>query len=234
MNFNNKDSLVHYFEQQQELYGGKLVFDKSVIELVKNIPWTASEAWQKTMNLTDFYNEIKDCQKCPLGASRMKLVFGVGDPNAGLMFIGEAPGRDEDLQGEPFVGRAGQLLDKILDAIELNRTMVYIANVLKCRPPNNREPSTGEIACCELYLEHQIRLIKPLLIVALGRVAIQTLLHTSEPLSSLRGKVHQYKGIDVMVTYHPAALLRNENFKRPTWEDMKVIKQHYLNKKRNY
>jgi len=229
-----KNLLIGYFEQQEELFGGDLLLERSVLKSAQEgieLFMSSDEPWRTTTNLDDFYNTIKDCQKCPLGKTRTKFVFGVGNPNAGLLFIGEAPGHDEDLQGEPFVGRAGQLLDKILQAIELDRSMVYIANILKCRPPNNREPSAGEIASCEPYLDHQIKLIKPLIILALGRIAIQTLLGTTEPLTSLRGKVYTYKGVDVMVTYHPAALLRNEHLKRPAWDDMKAIKQLYLNKK---
>ena len=226
--------MLRYFEQQGGLFGEDLPFEKSIMQIAWDIDkcqTSYKEPWQKTTTLDNLYQEIKDCQKCPLGKTRTKFVFGVGNPNAGILFIGEAPGHDEDLQGEPFVGRAGQLLDKILRAIELDRSMVYIANILKCRPPNNREPSAGEIASCEPYLDHQIKLIKPLIIVALGRVAIQTLLGTTEPLTSLRGKIYTYKGVDVMVTYHPAALLRNEHLKRPTWDDMKAIKQLYLDKK---
>lgn len=188
------------------------------------------EDWQNIHDLEEFYNNIKDCQKCSLGAHRTKFVFGVGNPNADLLFVGEAPGRDEDLKGEPFVGRAGQLLDKILNAIDLDRSEVYIGNILKCRPPQNRDPQSGEIASCEPYLVHQIKLIDPVLIVALGRIAGQTLLRTTATLGELRGKIHDYHGTDMMVTYHPAALLRNSNFKRPTWEDMKQIKKLYLEK----
>lgn len=231
---NNKtrNLIRRYFEQQKELFGNTLWIDRKT-EIQKqqdifNEDASKSEPWQNINNLEDFYHAIKDCQKCPLGATRMNFVFGVGNPDANLLFIGEAPGRDEDLQGEPFVGRAGQLLDKILHAIDLDRSEVYIGNILKCRPPNNRDPQNSEIASCEPYLIHQIKLIKPVLIVALGRVAVQTLLRTTESLSALRGKVHNYHGIDLMVTYHPAALLRNERFKRPTWEDMLEIKKVYL------
>ncbi|PIZ64426.1 MAG: uracil-DNA glycosylase, partial [Candidatus Marinimicrobia bacterium CG_4_10_14_0_2_um_filter_48_9] len=176
--------------------------------------------------------EISGCQNCALGASRTKFVFGVGDPNADLMLIGEAPGRDEDLRGEPFVGRAGQLLDKILAAIDLNRDEVFIANVLKCRPPNNRDPLPAEVEQCEPYLWHQIELIKPKLIVALGRIAAMTLLKVEDTLKNMRLQEYTYQGVDLRVTYHPAALLRNSNFKRPAWEDFQKIRDLYLAKRK--
>jgi len=200
------------------------------ISTIENKSDHQDNKWQNISELGEFYDSIKECQKCSLGKTRNKFVFGVGNPNADLLFIGEAPGKDEDLQGEPFVGRAGQLLTKILKAINLERSDVYIANILKCRPPKNRDPRADEIACCEPYLVHQIKLIDPVLIVALGRVAGQTLLRTDSTLSALRGKVHDYHGTDMVVTYHPAALLRNSNFKRPTWEDMQEIQKLYLDK----
>jgi DNA polymerase len=173
------------------------------------------------------YQAICDCQLCPLGKTRNKFVYGVGDPHADLMFIGEAPGRDEDLQGEPFVGRAGQLFDRILAAIGLTRQEVYIANILKCRPPNNRDPLPEEMDQCYPHLAEQIRLIQPKLICALGRVAAQKLLQTSTPMGKLRGVWHEYEGIPLLVTYHPAALLRNPAFKKGTWEDMQMLKARY-------
>ena len=200
------------------------------ISTIEDTSNSQDENWQNISELGAFYDRIKECQKCSLGKTRNKFVFGVGNPKADLLFIGEAPGRNEDLQGEPFVGRAGQLLNKILHAINLDRSDVYIANILKCRPPKNRDPQAGEIACCEPYLVHQIKLIDPVLIVALGRVAGQTLLRTDSTLGALRGKVHDYHGTDMMVTYHPAALLRNSNFKKPTWEDMQEIQRLYLSK----
>jgi DNA polymerase len=150
-------------------------------------------------------------------------VFGVGNPNAKLMFIGEAPGADEDARGEPFVGRAGQLLTKIIGAMGLTREEVYIANILKCRPPQNRDPLPAEVECCEEYLRAQIGLIKPKYICALGRIAAHWLLKTEAPLGALRSGSYTYEGIPVIVTYHPAALLRNPGFKAPCWEDMKKI-----------
>lgn len=185
------------------------------------------EAWQSVGTLEEQYQLIKDCQKCPLGATRTKFVFGVGSPDADVIFVGEAPGADEDLQGEPFVGRAGQLLNKILEAVRLKREEVYIANILKCRPPNNREPLPSEMETCSLYLLKQIELIKPKILVALGRVAAQELLHTTESLARLREAVHRFHSIPTVVTYHPAALLRNPNWKRPAWEDFKKFRALY-------
>ncbi|MCD6508167.1 uracil-DNA glycosylase [Candidatus Poribacteria bacterium] len=171
--------------------------------------------------------EALSCRRCELHKTRTKVVFGVGDENATLMFVGEAPGRDEDLRGEPFVGRAGQLLDRILAAIGLSREEVYITNVLKCRPPNNRDPLPSEVEACEPFLLRQIELVKPKLICALGRHAAHTLLKTKASLKSLRGRFHSYHGIKLLVTYHPASLLRNPGLKRPTWEDMKMLRAEY-------
>lgn len=167
---------------------------------------------------------VSGCTACPLHRSRTQTVFGVGNPHPQVLFIGEAPGRDEDLKGEPFVGRAGQLLNKILAAIELDRKEVYITNILKCRPPNNRDPQESEIRECENFLKEQIRLIRPRVICALGRVAAQWLLQTNAPLATLRSGEYYYEGIRILPTYHPAALLRNPNFKKPAWEDFKKLK----------
>ncbi len=174
--------------------------------------------------LVNFYHEIKNCTECALGHTRTHFVFGTGNPNADLMFAGEAPGRDEDLQGKPFVGRAGQLLTLMLQAIDLSREDVFIANVLKCRPPNNRDPLPEEIGQCEPYLLKQIDLIKPRLIVALGRFASASLLRTKSALAALREDVHDYNGVPLIVTYHPAALLRNPQLKAQAWEDLKKIR----------
>ena len=164
------------------------------------------------------------CTACALHKGRTHTVFGIGNARAEVMFIGEGPGRDEDLKGEPFVGRSGQLLTKILAAIDLKRDDVYITNIVKCRPPQNRDPAEDEVRCCEKYLIEQIDLIGPRLICALGRIAAQWLLGTKDPLTSLRNTDHYYRGIPVLVTYHPAALLRNPEFKRETWEDFKKLK----------
>ena len=167
--------------------------------------------------------ELGDCCRCGLGKTRNKLVFGVGNPNARLVLVGEAPGREEDEKGEPFVGEAGRLLDRILFAMGLSRDEVYICNVLKCRPPNNRDPEPDEVATCEPFLIRQLAAIQPEMIVALGRFAIQTLLRSKVPIGKLRGTWQEYQGIPLMPTYHPAYLLRNPNGKREVWADMKLV-----------
>ncbi len=171
--------------------------------------------------------EVAACVKCPLHKSRTQTVFGVGNKNADWMLIGEAPGEQEDLQGEPFVGRAGQLLNEMLRALQLSREDVYIANILKCRPPGNRDPKPEEVAACEPYLRRQIALVQPKIILAVGRIAAQNLLKTSQPLSRLRGKVHSYDDIPVVVVYHPAYLLRNPVAKRQAWEDLMLAQRVY-------
>lgn len=163
----------------------------------------------------------------PLDETRTNPVFGVGNPEADLMVIGEAPGADEDREGEPFVGRAGQLLDKIMEAIGFNRDDIYIANILKSRPPNNRNPHPAEVAAHLPVLYRQISLIKPRLILCVGRVSGTTLLNTDESLKDLRQRFHDFHGIPLLVTYHPAALLRNPNWKRPTWEDVQMLRARY-------
>ena len=170
--------------------------------------------------------DIGDCTRCKLHTlGRTQVVFGSGNPSAELMFVGEAPGADEDLQGVPFIGRAGQLLTKIIEAIELKREDVYIANVIKCRPPENRNPEPDEIETCEPFLFQQIDAIKPKVIVALGKFGAQTLLKTIEPISKLRGRIFDYRGFKLIPTFHPAYLLRNPSSKREVWEDMKLVKR---------
>jgi DNA polymerase len=166
-----------------------------------------------------------DCRRCKLhGLGRRQVVFGVGNPEADLMFVGEAPGADEDLQGEPFVGRAGQLLTRIIEAIGLTRDEVYIANVIKCRPPSNRNPEPDEVEQCEPFLFRQIDTIGPKVIVALGKFAAQSLLETSEPITRLRGREYRYRSAILIPTYHPAYLLRTPSAKREVWEDMKRVR----------
>ncbi len=168
---------------------------------------------------------VKDCQACGLAKTRTQTVFGVGDENADWLFVGEAPGVEEDRCGEPFVGPAGKLLDNMLAAIELKRgENVYIANVLKCRPPENRDPHGEEVMLCEPYLKRQVELIKPKLIIALGKFATQSLLNSDATVTSLRGKLHQYHGVPVIVTYHPAYLLRNLADKAKAWDDLCLAK----------
>jgi uracil-DNA glycosylase family 4 len=178
-------------------------------------------------SLDELRAAIGDCRLCKLWPGRTHLVFGVGNPKAKLMFIGEGPGRDEDLQGEPFVGRAGQLLtDIITKGMGLSRQDVYIANVVKCRPPDNRNPEPDEVASCEPFLKKQIDLVRPQIIVALGKFAVQTLLQSKVPITRLRGNWHTYHGIKLMPTFHPAYLLRNPGDKKLVWEDIKkVIKE---------
>ena len=169
--------------------------------------------------------ELGDCTRCKLHAGRTNLVFGVGNPKADLMFVGEAPGRDEDLKGEPFVGRAGQLLTKIIEAIDLTRDDVYIANVIKCRPPQNRNPESDEVETCEPFLFSQIDAIQPRVIVALGAFAVRTLLRDDKtPISKLRGQQYSYRGTTLIPTFHPAYLLRSPDKKRYVWEDMKQVR----------
>lgn len=188
-------------------------------------PGRSTEPWEQAKSLDELNAMICNCTKCGLGFTRTKFVFGVGNPHATLMLIGEAPGADEDAQGEPFVGRAGQLLNKILEAINFKRSEVYICNILKCRPPNNRKPTPEESETCKPYLKKQIELVKPKVILCLGLTAAENLLGTSESMSRLRGRVLNYEGVPVMVTYHPAALLRNPNWKRPTWEDVQAVRK---------
>ena len=170
--------------------------------------------------------DIGDCTRCKLhGMGRTQIVFGVGNPEADLMFVGEAPGADEDVQGFPFVGRAGQLLTKIIEAIGLKREDVYIANVIKCRPPGNRNPEPDEVETCEPFLFRQIDVIKPKVVVALGTFAARALLRTLDPISRLRGRVYEYRGAKLIPTFHPAYLLRNPSSKREVWEDMKLVRK---------
>ena len=188
---------------------------------------TASPAGASSVRvLTLLKEEIGPlCTRCKLHTlGRKQVVFGVGNPDAGLMFVGEAPGADEDQQGEPFVGRAGQLLTKIIEAIGLKREDVYIANVIKCRPPGNRNPELDEVEQCEPFLFRQIDAIKPKVIVALGKFAAQSLLKTTDPITRLRGRTFTYRGASLIPTFHPAYLLRNPSSKREVWEDMKKVR----------
>ena len=243
------DELVRYLQQQRQVYGSTLyvdhvdpatiavgdvespahsdlipVVDTPLLQIAADIGELAMSA----TTLEAFHSDICSCMKCPLGATRTNFVFGSGNPDADIMVIGEAPGADEDAQGLPFVGRAGQLLTKILESIELQRDDVYICNILKCRPPNNRKPLVGETDSCEPYLWKQIELIRPRFILALGLTAAHTLLKTTETMTSLRGRVHDYQGIKTLVTYHPAALLRNPEWKKLVWEDVKFRRSLYL------
>ncbi len=229
----NIDKLKSFFEQQVEIYGNELAFARALRKSDQDLPndqgvlTPGTNAWQQAQSLDELYKYIHDCTDCPLSKSRHNFVFGDGNAHADIVLVGEAPGADEDRLGKPFVGKAGELLDKILAAIQLSRDKVYLCNILKCRPPLNRDPSPEEIEHCFPYLEKQLNLIDPKFILCLGRVAAHTLLKTREPLSRLRDKVHELNGRKVIVTYHPAALLRDASRKRPTWEDVKLLRRLY-------
>jgi len=180
-----------------------------------------------SLSLDEIRQVLGECTRCKLHAHRTQIVFGVGNPKADLVFVGEAPGADEDAQGEPFVGRAGQLLTRMIEAIGLKREQVYICNVLKSRPPNNRTPEPDEIAACEPFLIAQLKAIQPKLICALGAIAASNLLKTKVPLGKLRGTFHDYHGIPLLVTYHPAYLLRNPNEKKTAWQDLQQLQREY-------
>ncbi len=183
---------------------------------------------ESVAQLEQLRKSLVDCKKCKLCEHRTNVVFGVGDPHAKLVFVGEGPGADEDEQGEPFVGRAGQLLNKMIIAMGLKREQCYICNVVKCRPPQNRDPEPDEIAACEPFLQEQLSLIKPRIIVGLGRHACQTLLKSQIQMSKLRGNWHSYEGIDFMPTFHPAYLLRNPPAKKFVWEDLQAVMKRLL------
>ncbi|MEO8379427.1 MAG: uracil-DNA glycosylase [Acidobacteriota bacterium] len=191
--------------------------DDSTTDFAALPPATANPEWDALAA------EAHDCTRCRLSASRTNVVFGVGDPNADLMFIGEAPGRDEDLQAEPFVGRAGQLLTDIIKAMHLSREQVYIANVIKCRPPENRNPEPDELDQCRPFIRRQVEMIQPKVIVTLGRFGLQSLTEKSYAISSVRGHWLDYEGIKLMPTYHPAYLLRTPSAKKDVWTDMKKV-----------
>jgi uracil-DNA glycosylase len=188
-------------------------------------PKPASAALARDETLEEIRADLGDCARCQLSEKRTTIVFGVGNPRAELMFIGEGPGHEEDRQGIPFVGAAGQLLTKIIEAIDLTRDQVYIANVVKCRPPNNRDPEPGEVEACRPFLDRQIDAVRPRVICALGRVSALNLLQTDEGITRLRGRIFSYRGAKLVPTYHPAFLLRNPGKKRECWDDMKLIKK---------
>jgi DNA polymerase len=211
-----------HLEMEQSLGVERMPFDPS--RRKKTTTRRASSgASGKAKALKELENELSDCCRCGLGKLRTNLVFGVGNPDADLMFIGEAPGRDEDEQGIPFVGRAGQLLTKIIESIGLMRDDVYIANICKCRPPENRMPTPEESALCFPYLRRQIEIIQPRIIVALGNVPMRMLLETTQGITKMRGHFADWNGIEVMPTFHPSYLLRNPPAKREVWEDMQTI-----------
>jgi uracil-DNA glycosylase len=208
-------SLKNYLQSVQES-GGPNPFAPPA-------PHSGKPARKNSESLEDIRLEIGDCRRCPLCKERKTVVFGEGNPKAALMFIGEGPGADEDAQGRPFVGRAGQLLDKMITAMKMKREDVYIANIVKCRPPGNRAPKPLETDTCTQFLERQIKAIKPKFICALGTIAAQYLLKTDKPISVMRGKFHERDGTKLMPTYHPAYLLRNPEAKKIVWEDLQMI-----------
>lgn len=189
----------------------------------------SKEAYPDFKDMSELARAARECHRCPLRAGCSQVVFGEGPPDARLMLIGEGPGQDEDIQGRPFVGKAGKLLDKILEAAEIKRSEVYIGNVVKCRPPGNRLPNPEEVGECQKYLERQIKLIKPSIIVCLGSMASQTVIDPKAKIGQIRGRWLIRQGIKIMPTYHPAALLRNSGYKRPVWEDFKQIRDEYQN-----
>lgn len=227
--------------KQTGLFGDEVPGIKKTEMVVAEAP--APQPWLAFLpgvNLEEAHLDIEDffelrqralaCTACRLRGSCKQVVFGDGNPASRIVFIGEGPGSDEDDQGIPFVGRAGQLLNKILAAAEFNREEVYIANVVKCRPPGNRLPNPDEVRVCRNFLEAQIRIIKPEIVVCLGALASQTVIDPKAKIGQVRGKWFIRNGIKMMATYHPAALLRNEGYKRPTWEDFKLIRNEYRNR----
>lgn len=235
-----KDKVITYLQQQKELFGPLLYIepasnlDNNAINHAdsshvypETMALSIDPNWKNAENLPILYQHIHNCQECSLGLTRNSFVFGTGNPQADILIIGEAPGADEDAKGEPFVGAAGQLLTKILQAIGFTREEVYIANIIKCRPPNNRRPEKSEINSCEPYLQKQIEIIKPAFILALGLTAVNTLLKNDHKMQDIRGKILNYHGVNMIATYHPAALLRNPNWKKPAWDDVQMLKNMY-------
>ncbi len=219
------DHAIRYLRRHQALYGDQLILDRPISPAKP--PPAQKEVDDQAKPLTAFEEEIRACRKCALETTRNRFVFGAGNPEADMVFVGEAPGYEEDRQGEPFVGKAGKLLDRILAAIQLSRREVYICNILKCRPPDNRDPLVSEVEQCLPHLQEQLRIIQPKLIVALGRVAGKTLLGVEDSLKNMRRQVYEYAGVEMRVTYHPAALLRNPSWKAPAWEDFQAIRDRY-------
>ncbi len=191
----------------------------------KTTPVAVEDSGSIRLELAALTQRVGDCRGCRLCEERNTIVFGGGNPSAGIVFIGEGPGANEDIQGVPFVGRAGKLLDRILASINLDRDSVFITNIVKCRPPGNRTPTKDEVAACWWILEEQIRIMQPGVIVALGAPASRTMTGSSEGIGKLRGSIHRYGDIPVIPTYHPAALLRTDALRRPVWNDMKMLRQ---------
>lgn len=244
MNLKSKKLIVEALKDQSEIFGDDLLgplivkkverkkifsspkFQEELLPLQNEMKTDTSE-FDSAATLEELYQKIHNCKKCELGETRTNFVFGDGNPNSDAMLIGEAPGAEEDKQGKPFVGRAGKLLTDILKAINFERDEVYIANILKCRPPGNRDPLSGEMNTCRPYLDKQIELINPKVILCLGRIAGNSLLNKNTTLAKLREDVHDLNGVKVLVTYHPAALLRNPHWKKGCWEDVKKFRKIY-------
>lgn len=246
---NTNEKIESFFGFLKEVYGNFLytnfnyqiqkethtIKDKTETEsYITKLPhsldiFSTEEDWHNSTNLNELESKINTCIKCELGKTRTNFVFGVGNPNADIMFIGEAPGGEEDLQGIPFVGRAGQLLTKLLKVVGIERKDVYICNILKCRPPNNRKPLPSEIEMCKPYLIKQIELVQPKVIVALGATAVEGLLNIKKKMGELRGSILSFNKIPVIVTYHPAALLRNPNWEKDFIEDLNILKTKFSN-----
>ncbi len=218
------DEAHDFFRLEQQIYGNGMYLEMPVenLALAKDV--------QKRKLLTELFLEVRNCRRCGLAETRGKIVFGGGNAEAEILLIGEAPGYHEDLQGKPFVGEAGLLLEKILAAIHLKRDEVFITNIIKCRPPNNRDPEPDEQTACLPILEQQLKILQPRFILILGRIAAQALLKTEDSVSKLRGVVHQIYGAQAVVTYHPAALLRNAKLKRDTWADVQLFEKCILGK----
>jgi len=221
-----KEEVKRALKIQSEIFGDAL-FDEKENLIPKRKTEVVAEIWQSAKSLVELNSLICNCMKCPLGDTRKNFVFGSGNPNADVLILGEGPGAEEDEQGLPFVGRSGKLLTDILKAINFARDDVYIANIVKCRPPGNRAPTPVEMNTCMPYFKKQIELIDPKLILCVGLTAAHGLLHNNDSLTNLRGKVFEYEGRKVMVTYHPAALLRNPNWKRGCWEDVQAFRKLY-------
>lgn len=223
-----RENLKRYLGFRRAVYSKDLPFSTEGLNLDQKFNFKTEEAFIKKqdeiLSLEQLEEAVRNCKKCELHRSRKNPVFGTGSDKKKLVIIGEAPGKDEDESGEPFVGRAGQLLTKMLTAIDIDRNDVFICNVLKCRPPENRDPKPEEIAKCSYYLDRQLEILKPDYILALGRIAALRLLNIQLPMKELRESIHKYKQIPVLVTYHPSALLRNPNWKYPAWEDLKKLK----------
>lgn len=204
------------------LYYQSLGFDKVPLE-THNIQWSNRLTKNREVDLLALREEIGDCKRCKLSKQRKNIVFGEGSPEASLMFIGEAPGSEEDIQGRPFVGEAGQLLTRLIQKMGFKREEVYIANIVKCRPPSNRDPEEDEIEACFPFLIKQVEIISPSIIVSLGRISAWTLLKTKISITKLRGRFYEYEGIPLMPTFHPAYLLRNPKDKWLVWSDMQQV-----------